>query len=93
MVVLLAVTTQQPAPGAHVLEVPETEKRRAGLDAGRRMWVILDEHNRDVVETSFYLEPTARMGRLGAAFLKQVQAAFVSALEDRRSLAVGRNDG
>lgn len=91
-VVLLAVTTQPPAPDAHALEVPETEKRRAGLDTGRPMWVILDEHNRDIVETSFYFEPQGKIGRIGAPFLKQVQAEFIKALRERRSLAVGRAD-
>ena len=91
-VVLLAITTQEPLPGAQAMEVPETEKRRAGLDAGRRMWVILDEHNRDIVETSYYLEPQGKLGRIGVAFRKQVQAEFIRALQGRLSRIVGRAD-
>jgi len=45
---LCAVTTQPPQTGTHAVEVPEIEKRRAGLDSLVPLWVIVDEHNLDV---------------------------------------------
>jgi hypothetical protein len=39
------------------------EKRRAGLDAALRLWIILDEYNQDTIGQSFYLEPEPPLGR------------------------------
>lgn len=50
------------------MEVPTIEKRRAGLDADRRLWIIFDEFNTDNVGNSFYLEPEASTGRFSKAF-------------------------
>ena len=90
-IMMLAITSQAPGPDRRALEIPQTERRRAGLDLERRLWVILDEHNRDIVETSFYLEPQGWIGALSARFRKQVQAAFVTALRERGSAPVRRD--
>jgi hypothetical protein len=47
--------------------VPVIEKRRAGLDADVRLWIILDEFNEDVIGESFYLEPEPPLGQLSRA--------------------------
>ena len=39
------------------------EKRRAGLDATLRLWIILDEYNQDTIGRSFYPEPEPPLGR------------------------------
>lgn len=91
-VVFLAITSQPPGADTDVIEVPETECRRAGLAVDRPLWVVLDEHNRDVAETSYYLEPTARIGAFGSRFRKQMQAAFAAALRARRTRPVRRRD-
>jgi hypothetical protein len=39
------------------------EKRRAGLDAGLRLWIILDQYNQDSIGRSFHLEPSRRSAR------------------------------
>ena len=91
-VVFLAVTSQVPGKGRITSEIPETEKKRAKLEAAKRLWVILDEHNIDVVEKSWYLEPEALIGTFSARFTKQLQAAFAIALQRRKSHAVRRFD-
>ncbi len=63
-------------------EVPDTEKRLAGLDFDRRSWILLDEINTDHFATSVYLEPDCRIGRFSRAFTLQVFRAWV---EERRA--------
>lgn len=89
---LCAVTTQPPQKGTHAVEVPEIEKRRAGLDGGLPIWVIVDEHNVDVFEQSFYIEPQRQIGAFSSAFTKDLQAEIIVALRQRRSKAVRRRD-
>ena len=66
--VLFPITTQTPEKGRFAVEIPETEKRRTGLDRDLRLWIILDEYNQDIVGRSFYLEPDPPLGRFSKAF-------------------------
>jgi hypothetical protein len=63
------------------------EKRRAGLDAALRLWIILDEYNQDVVGQSFYLEPKPPLGRFSRAFFLPLMKEFIA----RRAGACGVN--
>lgn len=51
------VTTKNPGSHPFVLEAPEIEKRRAGLDVQIPLWVICDEANTDLPTRSYYFEP------------------------------------
>ena len=62
------ITSKSPAPGRTALEIPETEARRARLETDVPLWVILDELNADVLETSYTLEERSPRGSFGAAF-------------------------
>lgn len=73
---LFPITTKAPKPGQFAREIPETEKRRAGLDPQLRSWVLLDEVNIDHVGSSRYLEPDCELGRLSRAFALQVFRAW-----------------
>ena len=57
VLVLFPITSQEPAPERFATEIPDTEKRLAGLDGALRLWLILDEHNQDVIGRSVYPEP------------------------------------
>ena len=57
VLVLFPITSHEPAPERFAAEIPDTEKRRAGLDGALRLWLILDEHNQDVIGRSVYPEP------------------------------------
>ena len=87
---LLAVTSQPPGANTAAIPVPDTEKRRAGLSVDIPLWVIIDECNVDVVERSFYLEPTAKTGAVSDRFLRQVKAALLDRLKSREVGVVGR---
>lgn len=73
---LLAITSQVPSDRTQAIEVPEIERRRAGLDRDRPAWIIVDEYNYDVLGRSFSLSATSAVqGRFSAAFLAEVSQA------------------
>lgn len=78
LLVLFPITSQPPAPDRLAVELPDTEKRRAGLDAMIRLWLVLDEYNQDVVGQSFYLEPEPPLGRFSKAFFLPVMKEFIA---------------
>jgi len=77
VLVLFPVTGQEPAPGRFAAEIPDTEKRRAGLDGTMRLWIVLDEYNQDVIGRSFYLEPEPPLGYLSKAFFLPLLQEFI----------------
>jgi hypothetical protein len=79
--VLLAITSQPPGPEQHALEIPDTERRRAGLTRYPRAWIIVSEYNYDIVERSYYYDPnTPPLGRFSMPFLREVATALRAGL-------------
>lgn len=76
--VLFPITTKTPEAGRFAIEIPDTEKRRAGLDARLRLWIVLDDYNEDIIGRSFYLEPEPPLGRCSKAFFLPVVQAFIA---------------
>jgi hypothetical protein len=72
------ITTKQPDKARFATEIPSIEKRRAGLDADLRLWIILDEFNSDVIGRSFYLEPEPSLGRFSKAFFLPLLREFIA---------------
>lgn len=72
------ITTKKPAADCRALVIPETEAHRADLDTNVPLWIVVDELNADVLETSYTLEDRVARGRFGSAFtdavLREVQA-------------------
>lgn len=62
------ITSKAPDKGRTALEIPETEARRASLDTNLPLWVILEELNADILETSFTLEDRSPRGSFSPAF-------------------------
>jgi hypothetical protein len=87
LLVLFPITSQPPSPDRFAVEIPEMEKRRAGLDAGLRLWLILDEYNQDTIGQSFYLEPEPPLGRFSKAFFLPLMKEFIA----RRAITRGVN--
>lgn len=82
---LLVPITSQPSEGrAFAVEIPEIEKKRAGLDQHIRLWVIADEANTDVPARSFYFEPGNRIGGFSSPFVKKVQGVMIHAIRARK---------
>lgn len=90
--VLLAITSQRPRQGEAAVEVPQIERRRAGLDVDRPLWVIVDERNEDVLPGSWDFEPGGRIGQFSPAFTGQLRRAKMEAIRTRRSRRVPRRE-
>ena len=71
-ILLTPITSKEPGPETAFIEIPDTEKRRAGLDDNIRLFVILDQYNTDDPDHSFVLEPGAKLGSFTHAFLTQL---------------------
>lgn len=78
LVLVFPITTQEPESSRFAREIPAIEKRRAGLNADLRLWIILDEFNSDVIGRSFYLEPEPPIGRFSKAFFLPILREFIT---------------
>jgi hypothetical protein len=80
--VLLAITSQQPADDRRALEIPELERRRAGLDDTKQAWIMVDEYNYDIAEQSFYFDSRQKpLGAFSRRFLGEIASAFKPTLQ------------
>jgi hypothetical protein len=78
---VLAVSSQPPGSDQAAVEVPDTERRRAGLSRYPRAWVVVSEYNYDIAEQSWYYEPGRQPpGEFSAPFLREIAKAFRAAL-------------
>ncbi len=78
LVLFFPITTKQPERDRFAFEIPAIEKRRAGLNADRLLWIIMDEFNSDVIGHSFYLEPEPPIGRFSKAFFLPILREFIA---------------
>lgn len=78
LLVLFPITSKAPKAGRFAVEIPETEKRRAGLERDLRLWIVLDEYNQDLVGRSFYLESEPPIGRFSKAFFLPLLQQFIA---------------
>jgi len=90
LLLLFPITTKQPEPARFAAEIPATEKRRAGLDADLRLWLILDEYNTDIIGQSYYLEPEPPMGRFSKAFFLPLVREFIARRQSLRGISRNR---
>ncbi len=76
--VLLAITSREPARDRRAVEIPEHEKKHAGLSTGRRLWIVVDEANIDIIGRSFYLRPEPPLGTFGRSYFRSVLRAMLA---------------
>lgn len=84
-VLLLPITSKEPEAGRYAVEIPEGEKRRAGLAPGSRLWIILDDVNTDRLGKSYYIASARPMGRFSRAWFVPLMRKFV---ENRRAMHI-----
>ena len=87
---LLAITGTEPRRDQDALEIPAMEIRRAGMTEYKRLWIILDEYNRDELHKSYYFAPNNQVGAFSRAFVKVMSARFAEAIRSKSSKAVDR---
>ena len=73
---LAPISSKPPRADQIALEIPETERRRAGLEKYSEAWIYLDELNADLLNESWYLEPQKPMGSFARSFLAKVAAGI-----------------
>ncbi|WP_292642862.1 hypothetical protein [Mesorhizobium sp.] len=88
---VLAITSTQPGRDRVAVSIPEIERHRAGLDP-IPLWVMVDEYNHDILETSAYFEPAARIGAFSPSFHKKIMFAFAAVVRTGQSKAIPRAD-
>lgn len=76
-VVVLPITSKTPDPSQMATEIPDIEKRRAGLDVHLRLWIVLDEANLDVVGKSYYLVEQEPLGQFSRSYFLPIARRFV----------------
>jgi len=75
--VILAISGTPPKAGQIALEIPDLERRRAGLSSSKRGWVTVSEFNYDIAERSWHFDPAQTpQGRFGAHFLEEIRQAL-----------------
>lgn len=78
---LLAISSRPPSSGQVAIEVPEIERKRAGLSDFHEAWVTIGEYNYDVAERSYFLEAgDPVLGRFGRAFVRKIAAATAASI-------------
>lgn len=87
---LLPITSSLPDQARFAIEIPQIERRRAGLD-DIPLWIIIDEYNHDILEESHLFDPNARIGRFSPTFHASLLRAFARAARDRRAGRVPRD--
>lgn len=78
LLALLPIATQPPASGRIASKIPDTEKRRAGLETSLEQWIMLDEYNAEILPGTYYLEPQKPLGRFGDAYLRPLLTDFLA---------------
>ncbi len=78
----LAISSQPPGPQQETIEIPDIERKRAGLTGYPQAWIYVSEWNYDIAERSFYLDPLEPvMGTFTPRFLAIVARAFMPTLK------------
>ena len=86
LLILFPITSKEPERDRFAVEIPETEKRRTGLDRSRRLWIIFDEYNSDIIGRSFHLEPEPPIGQFSKAFFLSHLKRFVARRRQSRGV-------
>lgn len=86
---LLPITSSPPGQARFALEIPQIERRRAGLD-DMPLWIVIDEYNHDILEESHLFDPNARIGRFSPTFHASLLRAFATRARHRRANRVPR---
>jgi hypothetical protein len=85
---LYPITTQRPAADRTAVDIPDIERRRAGLD--QPSWLILDEFNRTDTDALYDFESLTPRGAFSTAFTKTIAAAALLRIAQGKVSSVRR---
>ena len=89
----IPITSKEPHKDRLAIEVPQIERKRAGLASDMRLWVIVDEYNHEFWETSLYIDPKGYQGAFSAAFTDKALDLLIGAGKKGKLNMVKRHDG
>lgn len=78
------ITSKDPGPERAALSIPQIEAGRANLETSLPLWVMVDELNVDVLETSFTLESRTPLGSFGPGFTTKIVEAIQTVRQSRK---------
>ena len=61
-----------------IIEVPQIESQRVGLETHVRKWVMLDEINTDILERSYVWEDRTPIGTFSSVFTSKIQSSLIA---------------
>jgi hypothetical protein len=73
-----------------IIEVPQIESQRVGLETHVRKWVMLDEINTDVLERSFVWEDRTPIGTFSSVFTSKIQSSLIALAKSGGASVVDR---
>lgn len=97
IVVVLPITHAQPDNPKLAIEIPNSVKRRIGLDDGRS-WVLLAEANRflwpgpDLRPSRHGDAGSVAYGMLPYQLFEEIRLSFIKAIKERRAGAIQRSE-
>lgn len=80
------ITSKEPVTGRQAVSIPDTEARRANLTRDKRLWIMIDELNVDVLEKSYTLEDRTARGQFSQAFTDKL----IRAVQEVRTVSALR---
>lgn len=75
----IPITSKEPINDRFALEVPQMERKRAGLASDMRLWVMAREYNHEFLETSFYIDPNGYQGSFSSVFTNKALDLLIEA--------------
>ena len=69
---IAAITSKAPEATRVGVKIPETEAHRARLDTHIPLWIMIDELNVDILESSYTLEARSPRGQFSYTFTESV---------------------
>ncbi|MGB7243315.1 MAG: hypothetical protein WBC93_14655 [Sulfitobacter sp.] len=88
----LPITSKRPQEDRVAIEIPQIERRRAGLASDLPLWVMADEYNHEFLETSFYIDPNGYCGAFSMPFIHRVLDVLIEVAKKGQLDIVKRHD-
>ena len=88
----LPITSKRPQEDRVAIEIPQIERRRAGLASDLPLWVMADEYNHEFLETSFYIDPNGYCGAFSVPFIHRVLDVLIEVGKTGQLDMVKRHD-
>ena len=73
-----------------IIEVPQIESQRVGLETHVRKWVMLDEINTDILERSYVWEDRTPIGTFSSVFTSKIQSSLIALAKSGGASVVDR---